>query len=155
MGSPLSGNSKSLLGLRIEQAIPDQQLRSLRLRKLRSARCGGEGTRPSVSSRNSNDALRGAALTAEADFLIFAVLAFCILDRSLARIPTRGDRHLAQVMIVVPLDPPLARVHPILKDHGWLRHDMRPPILLLLGKRTAHAGNVERQPGHSEPEEDR
>jgi hypothetical protein len=32
---------------------------------------------------------------------------------------------------------------------------MRPPILLLLGKRTAHAGNVERQPGHSEPEEDR
>jgi hypothetical protein len=37
---------------------------------------------------------------------------------SFARIATSEDRHLAQSMIVVPLDAPLARVHPIFKDHG-------------------------------------
>ena len=38
----------------------------------------------------------------------FAVLAFCVSDRSLARIGARENRYLAQVMIVVPLAPPFA-----------------------------------------------
>ena len=61
----------------------------------------------------------GATLAIEANFLVFAVLQFCVLDRSLARIATGEDRHLAQLMIVVPLNAPLARVHPIFEDHGW------------------------------------
>jgi hypothetical protein len=62
----------------------------------------------------------------KADVVVIPVLQFRVLDGSLAGIATRKYRQLAQLVIVVLLDTPLPWVHPILDDHGWLRHDMRP-----------------------------
>ena len=55
-------------------------------------------------------------LRLEADLPKIPVLLFRVAERPLARVPTGEDRHLAQIVIVIPLHAPLARVHPILKD---------------------------------------
>src|SRR5690242_9549514 len=83
------------------------------------------------------DALYGATLAIEVNFLVSPVLQFCVLDRSLARIATGEDSHFAQLMIVVPLNAPLAGVHPIFKDNGWLSHGLLPLFISFVDFREA------------------
>jgi hypothetical protein len=64
----------------------------------------------------------GPTLRVEAKFPVNAVLHLGVCDRAPTRIATGEDRHFAQIMIFVPLDTPLAGVHPILKDNRWLCH---------------------------------
>ena len=90
----------------------------LDLAKAGSRCCGGEKRvrkyRPRLVSR-----VVWSTSATKADVVVIPVLQFRVLNGSLAGIPARKYRQLAQLVIVVPLDTPLPWVHPILEDHGW------------------------------------
>src|SRR5262249_45306965 len=77
----------------------------------------------------------------EPGFLEGPVLLFGVMDGSFSRMGAAEHRYLDLAVIVGPLNPPLAREHLILKDHGWLSYAFAVcGSAVLPGAAKAHAG---------------